>query len=276
MSESSSASVISAPITSARIASASITYSRAHGRPAAMSLARDSGAPRPAKRRATFAGLREARADMPRERLASLGAEGLTDSQLLAIFLGTGVAGKSATALGQTLLERFGSLRGVLTAAPAALRQVRGIGPAKMSLLRAIGAASQRALAEEMSVSPILTPASVADYLRLWIGGRPHEVFVCLYLDVQNRLLHREECSRGTLTHTMVYPRELARNALDWNAAGMIVGHNHPSGNPEPSRADRDLTAELAKTLQTIEVRLLDHIVVGQSSVVSFAERGYL
>jgi DNA repair protein RadC len=215
-------------------------------------------------------------ADMPRERLASLGAEGLTDSQLLAIFLGTGVAGKSATALGQTLLERFGSLRGVLTAPPAALRQVRGIGPAKMSLLQAIGAASQRALAEEMRSSPILTPASVANYLRLWIGGRTHEVFVCLYLDVQNRLLHREECSRGTLTRTAVYPRELARNALDWNAAAVIVGHNHPSGNPEPSRADRELTVELAKTLLTIEGRLLDHIVVGQSSVVSFAERGYL
>jgi DNA repair protein RadC len=249
---------------------------RMPGWPAGMAFAQAGEAARPAKRQATFAGLRAARADMPRERLASLGAEGLTDSQLLAIFLGTGVAGKSATALGQTLLERFGSLRGVLTAPPAALRQVRGIGPAKMSLLQAIGAASQRALAEEMRSSPILTPASVANYLRLWIGGRTHEVFVCLYLDVQNRLLHREECSRGTLTRTAVYPRELARNALDWNAAAVIVGHNHPSGNPEPSRADRDLTVELTKTLLTIKVRLLDHIVVGQSSVVSFAERGYL
>jgi DNA repair protein RadC len=253
-----------------------VTYAQARNWPAGLPVPADSDVPRRTKRQTTFAGLRPARADMPRERLASLGTEGLTDSQLLAIFLGTGVAGKSATALGETLLERFGSLRGVLTAPPAALRQVRGIGPAKMSLLQAIGAASHRALAEEMRASPILTPKAVTNYLRLWIGGRTHEVFVCLYLDVQNRLLHREECSRGTLTRTAVYPRELARNALDWNAAAVIVGHNHPSGNPEPSQADRSLTVELAKTLATIEVDLLDHIVVGQSSVVSFAERGYI
>ncbi|MEJ0002953.1 MAG: DNA repair protein RadC [Pararobbsia sp.] len=237
-----------------------------------------SRARRPAaKRPTTFAGFSAARADMPRERLATLGAQGLSDSQLLAIFLGTGVAGKSATALGETLLERFGSLRGVLNAAPAALRQIRGIGPAKMSLLQAIGAAAQRALAEEMRAGPAaLTPETVADFMRLWIGGRTHEVFVCLYLDAQNRLLNREECSRGTLTRTAVYPRELARNALDWNAASVIIGHNHPSGDPEPSPADRTLTCELQKTLATIEVQLLDHLVVSQDAVVSFCARGWL
>ena len=214
---------------------------------------------------------------MPRERPATVGAQGLSDSELLAIFLGTGVAGKSATGLGETLLEHSGSLRGVLKPPPAALRRVRGIGPAKMSLLQAIGAAAQRSLLEEMRSGPAaLTPETVADLMRLWIGGRTLEVFVCLYLDVQNRLLNREECSRGSLTHTAVYPRELARNALDWNAAAVIIGHNHPSGDPEPSPANRSLTLELQKTLASIEVRLLDHLVVSQAAVVSFNERGWL
>ncbi len=224
-----------------------------------------------------FAGFSATHADRPRERLAALGPQGLSDAQLLAIFLGTGVAGKSATELGQVLLRRFGSLRGVLGANPAALRQVHGIGPAKMSLLRAIGIAAQRVLADDMRhTGDALTPESIASFMKLWIGARPHEVFVCVYLDSQHRMLHYEECSRGSLTRTFVHPRELARNALDWNAASVIIGHNHPSGDPEPSDSDRELTRELARTFDAIEVALLDHLVVGGSSVVSFHERGWL
>jgi DNA repair protein RadC len=228
-------------------------------------------------RRATFSGFEANHVDRPRERLAALGPESLTDAQVLAIFLGTGVVGKSATELGETLIRRFGSLRGVLSAPPAALRQVHGIGPAKMSLLRAIGIAAQRSLAAEMRTSAAsMTPATIQSYIQLWIGSRPHEVFVCVYLDTKHRLLNYEECSRGGLTQTAVHPRELARNALDWNAASVIIGHNHPSGDAEPSESDRELTRELAKTFDTIEVRLLDHIVVGAGSAVSFHERGWL
>jgi DNA repair protein RadC len=224
-----------------------------------------------------FAGFRATHADRPRERLAALGPQGLSDAQLLAIFLGTGVAGKSATELGQTLIRRFGSLRGVLGAPPAALRQVHGIGPAKMSLLRAIGIAAQRVLADDMRhTGASMTPETIASFMKLWIGARPHEVFVCVYLDSHHRMLHYEECSRGSLTRTFVHPRELARNALDWNAASVIIGHNHPSGDPEPSESDRELTRELARTFDAIEVTLLDHLVVGGTEVVSFHERGWL
>ncbi|HTJ94611.1 MAG TPA: DNA repair protein RadC [Pararobbsia sp.] len=228
-------------------------------------------------RRATFAGFDAARADLPRERLAALGADALSDAQLLAIFLGTGVAGKTATELGQTLIRRFGSLRGVLSAPPAALRQIHGIGPAKMSLLRAIGIAAQRSLADEMrKPQASMTPATIRSFLQHWIGALPHEVFVCIYLDTHNRMLSHEICSRGGLTQTVVHPRELARKALDWNAASVIVGHNHPSGDAEPSQSDHDLTRELSRIFATIEVRLLDHIVVGAGSVVSFHDRGWI
>lgn len=232
--------------------------------------------PRSRSRRATFDGL-ATRTDKPRERLAAFGPEALTDAQLLAIFLGTGVVGKSATELGDILIRRFGSLRGVLSAPPAALRQVHGIGPAKMSLLRAIGIAAQRSLADEMRGSKAsMTPETIQSFMKHWIGSRPYEVFVCVYLDTRHRMLNYEECSRGGLTRTAVHPRELARQALDWNAASVIIGHNHPSGDAEPSESDRELTRELAKTFDTIEVRLLDHIVVGAGSVVSFHERGWL
>jgi len=245
--------------------------------PGAFAIETPPRPPRRQVRRATFSGFDAARADMPRERLAAFGAEALTDAQLLAIFLGTGVAGKTATELGEALIRRFGSLRGVLDAPPAALREVHGIGPAKMSLLRAIGIAAHRALADEMRQAPAaMTPSTIQSFMKLWIGSRPHEVFVCIYLDARHRMLNHEECSRGGLMQTAVYPRELARRALDWNAASVIIGHNHPSGDAEPSESDRELTRELARTFETIEVRLLDHIVVGAGSVVSFHERGWL
>jgi DNA repair protein RadC len=225
----------------------------------------------------TYDGFKAKHADRPRERLAALGADALTDAQLLAIFLGTGVAGKTATDLGAALIARFGSLRGVLSAPPAALRQIHGIGPAKMSLLRAIGIAAQRSLADDMRSTKVsMTPATIRTFMQHWIGSLQHEVFVCIYLDSRHRMLSHEICSRGGLTQTVVHPRELARNALDWNAAAVIVGHNHPSGDPEPSTSDLTLTQELARTFDTIEVRLLDHIVVGAGSIVSFHDRGLL
>lgn len=227
--------------------------------------------------RATFKDFHAKDANLPRERLAALGADALTDAQVLAIFLGTGVAGKTATELGETLLRRFGSLRGVLSAPPAALRQIHGIGPAKMSLLRAIGIAAQRSLADELrKPRRSETSETIRAFMQHWIGSLQHEVFVCIYLDTRNRMLNHEICSRGGLTQTAVHPRELARNALDWNAASVIIGHNHPSGDAEPSQSDLNLTRELARTFDTIEVRLLDHIVVGAGSIVSFHDRGLL
>jgi len=213
----------------------------------------------------------------PREKLLRDGTGSLSDGELLAVILRMGCRGQSAVDLGQALLARFGSMHGLLSASPKEIRAVHGIGLAKSAQLQAILELARRTLTERLRDNTALdSPEVVRNYLRLFIGVRSYEVFVCLYLDSKHRLIRTVEASRGTLTHTAVYPREIAREALALNAAGLIVAHNHPSGDTRPSAADRHLTQRLSETLQLIEVKLLDHLIVGENVVFSFAERGLL
>ena len=216
-------------------------------------------------------------AERPRERLLALGAKVLSDAELIALFLRTGIAGKSAVELGRELLGRFGGLAGLLSADLAALRKVKGLGNAKLAQLAAILEISRRSLAEELrSRSALTSPQAVRDYLRLTLGGREHEVFVVIFLDAQHRVLATEELFRGTLTQTSVYPREIVKAALKANAAAVIFAHNHPSGVAEPSQADELLTRQLKESLAMVDVKVLDHFIVAGRATLSFAERGLL
>ena len=218
-----------------------------------------------------------ARADRPRERLLDAGPASLSDAELFALFLRTGVSGVNAIDVARQLIKRFGSLRGVLDASELELREQRGIGPARAATLLAVSELCRRALVEKARDRELLNaPGAVEDYLRLFIGTRPYEVFVCLYLDARHQLLLAEESARGSLTRVAVYPREIVRRALTLNAAGLIVAHNHPSGGVEPSANDRRLTKTLHDALMLIDVRLLDHIVVAANEVFSFAREGWL
>ncbi len=216
-------------------------------------------------------------AERPRERLLTLGAGVLSDAELIALFLRTGIAGKSAVELARELLSRFGGLRGLLSADQAALRAIRGLGNAKLAQLAAVLELARRSLGEEIQTRSALTsPQAVRDYLRLALGTREHEVFVTLFLDAQHRVIVAEELFRGTLTQTSVYPREIVKAALRANAAAVIFAHNHPSGVAEPSQADELLTRQLKEALAMVDVRVLDHFIVAGRSTLSFAERGLL
>ncbi len=216
-------------------------------------------------------------AERPRERLLALGASVLSDAELVALFLRTGVAGKSAVELARELLSRFGGLRGLLSADQAALRAIRGLGNAKLAQLAAVLELARRSLGEEIhSRSALTSPQAVRDYLRLALGTREHEVFLTLFLDAQHRVIVAEELFRGTLTQTSVYPREIVKAALRANAAAVIFAHNHPSGVAEPSQADELLTRQLKEALAMVDVRVLDHFIVAGRSTLSFAERGLL
>ena len=216
-------------------------------------------------------------AERPRERLLALGAGGLSDAELLALFLRTGIPGKSAVDMGRELIAGFGGLSGLLAADARALASVKGLGDAKRAQLAAVLEIARRALAEDLRAGGAMSsPQSVRDYLRLGLGNREHEVFVVMFLDAQHRLLHTEELFRGTLTQTSVYPREVVKAALKANAAAVIFAHNHPSGVAEPSQADEMLTRLLKEALELVEVRVLDHFIVAGRSTLSFAERGLL
>jgi DNA repair protein RadC len=213
----------------------------------------------------------------PHERLLASGATTLSDVDLLAAFLGTGNRGRSALELARQLLERFAGLHPLLHAQRQALQSIPGIGAARVAQLRAAHELTRRALAEQLRSFPLVnSPAAVRDYLRLTLAALPHEVFAVLFLDAQHRLLASEEMFRGTLTQTSVYPREVVKRALAHNAGAVILAHNHPSGIAEPSRADELLTQSLARALDLVDVRVLDHVIVAGDASVSFAERGLL
>jgi DNA repair protein RadC len=217
----------------------------------------------------------------PREKLAANGPGALSDAELLALLLRTGTRGATAVDLAQRLLNGSGSIRALLDASPDALRDAAGpgggIGPAKIAQLRCVAELAQRSLHERLREPFALdSPAAVRNFLQLKIGMRSREVFVCLYLDVRNRLIEAEETSVGTLTHTTVYMREIARRALQHNAAALIVAHNHPSGVITPSAADRRLTQTLRDALELFDIRLLDHLVVSTNAAFSFAEHAWL
>ena len=215
--------------------------------------------------------------DRPREKLLAKGPSVLSDAELLAIFLRTGVSGKSAVDLARHLLTRFGSLSALCIAEERELCAQNGVGQAKYAQLQAAMELARRALKEKISNGNALnSPAAVREYLRLKLQALPHEVFVALFLDAQNRVLAVEELFRGTLTQTSVYPREVVKRALHHNAGALIFAHNHPSGVAEPSHADETLTLTLKQALALIDVRVLDHFIVAGSGVLSFAERGLI
>ncbi|HZE91019.1 MAG TPA: DNA repair protein RadC [Rhizobacter sp.] len=213
----------------------------------------------------------------PREKLLARGPASLADAELIALLLRTGFKGTSVLQLAQQLLDAFQGLSGLLQAQPDDLKRIKGLGPAKRAEVSAVLELARRSLAQQMAERPLFdSPTRVKDYLRLQLGALGHEVFVVMFLDAQNRLLRMEEMFRGTLTQTSVYPREVAKRALALQAAAVVLAHNHPSGAAEPSRADEFLTQTLKSALAFLDVRVLDHLVVGHGEVVSFAERGLL
>ncbi len=213
----------------------------------------------------------------PREKLLSLGPAALADAELLALLLRTGMKGLGVLQMAEQMLSQMGGISGLLQAAPAQLRQVKGLGPAKRAELLAVMEIARRGLRGELRTQPVFnSPQMVKDYVQLRLGALPHEVFAVLFLDAQHRLIVCEELFRGTLTQTSVYPREVVKRCLELNAASVILAHNHPSGTLEPSRADELLTQTLRSSLQLIDVRVLDHLVVACTGAMSFAERGLL
>jgi DNA repair protein RadC len=213
----------------------------------------------------------------PREKLLRQGAGALTDAELVAVFLRTGLPGMSAVDLGRDLLERFGGLGGLCRADRKSACAAPGVGEAKYALLQAIMEMARRTLDEAMQTGDALSsPAAVRDYLRLTLRSKEYEVFCCVFLDAQNRVIAVEELFRGTLTQTSVYPREIVKRALSHNAAALILAHNHPSGVAEPSQADRTLTRHLADALALVDVRVLDHFIVAGATSLSFMEAGHL
>jgi len=215
--------------------------------------------------------------ERPREKLLARGAAALSDAELLAIFLRTGVPGKTALDLARDLLTEYGGLRGLLAATESEFCAFPGIGAAKFAQLQATLEMSRRHLGEKIVRGEALTsPEQTRDWLLAHLRDRPHEVFCVLFLDNRNRVLAFEELFQGTLNGASVYPREVLRRVLDHNAGAVILVHNHPSGVAEPSRADESLTRRLTEVLTHVEVRVLDHFVVGDGEIVSFAERGLL
>lgn len=215
--------------------------------------------------------------DRPREKLLQKGPAALSDAELLAIFLRTGMTGKSAVDLARELLAKFGSLASLFAASEKEFCEVAGLGPAKYVQLKAVLEMAGRGLREQLQGGDALSsPKTVRDYLRLILHGRQEEVFVAIFVDAQNRVIATEELFRGTLSQTSVFPREVVKRTLHHNAAAIIFAHNHPSGLAEPSRADEVLTQGLKQALALIDVKVLDHFIIAGAGAMSFAERGLL
>ncbi len=215
--------------------------------------------------------------ERPREKLLERGAAALSHAELLAVFLRSGVRGKSAVDLGRELIARFGSLGALFAAADRDIAAVPGVGPAKCAQLRAAFELARRALEfQAREAETLASPHAVRRYLRYTLAERSHEVFAAVWLDAQHRVLEFQELFAGTLTQTSVYPREVVKHALARNAAAVIFAHNHPSGVAEPSQSDRILTETLKRALELVDVKVLDHFVIGRDAATSFAERGLL
>jgi DNA repair protein RadC len=211
----------------------------------------------------------------PREKLLSRGPGALSDAELLALLLRTGIRGKHVLQLGQELLDHFGGVGGLLHTGADALKVIKGLGPAKRAEVVAVLELARRALAQQLQARPLFDhPQAVRDYLQLQLGARTHEVFAVLFLDSQNRLCSFEELFRGTLSQTSVYPREVVLRALHHQAAAVVLAHNHPSGSAQPSRADEALTQTLKAALALVDVRVLDHFIVTRDQALSMAEMG--
>lgn len=226
----------------------------------------------------------------PREKLLARGPGALSDAELLAILLRTGIRGKGVLQLAEELLRPpaldassgqpgggFGGIAGLLNAGAQELRRIKGLGPAKRAELVAVLELARRALAQQLGERPVFdTPQAVRAYLQLHLAALPHEVFALLLLDSQHRLIALEKLFQGTLTQTAVYPREVVLRALHHGAASVVLAHNHPSGSVQPSRADEVLTQTLKSALALIDVRVLDHVIVAPGQALSMAEHGLL
>jgi DNA repair protein RadC len=228
----------------------------------------------------------------PREKLLSRGPGALSDIELLAILLRTGIQGKGVLQMAEELLQLkndrasrtpddlrggFGGIAGLLQSTADDLRRVKGLGPAKRAEIVAVLELARRAMAQKLQEREVFAdPNAVKHYVQLHLSGKAHEVFAVLFLDSQNRLLAMEEMFRGTLTQTSVYPREVAKRALHYEASAVVLAHNHPSGTVQPSRADEALTQTLKAALALLDVRVLDHIIVGPGQALSMAEKGLL
>ena len=226
----------------------------------------------------------------PREKLLARGPAALSDAELLAILLRTGIVGKGVLQLAQELLDEpqrdsttgqptggFGGIAGLLHTSAADLERIKGLGPAKRAELVAVLELARRALAQQLREREVFDSAdTVKHYLQLHLASKGHEVFAVLFLDSQHRLLALEELFRGTLTQTSVYPREVVLRALHHQAAAVVLAHNHPSGSVQPSRADEQLTQTLKATLALVDVRVLDHVIVAPGQALSMAEKGLL
>ena len=211
----------------------------------------------------------------PREKLAATGAASLSDTELLSVLLGTGAPGKPVTELAAGLLREFGGLRGLLRAGPGTLKRQAGLGPAKAGKLLAVLELSRRHLAEELERGKALeSPDLTREYLKSVLRDHPHEVFACLFLDTRHRVIAFEELFHGTIDGATVYPRVVAEKALRHGAAALIAAHNHPSGISEPSLADQAITRRLKEALALLDIRLLDHFIIGDGRPVSMASRG--
>ena len=215
--------------------------------------------------------------EQPRERLITCGAGNLTDAELLAICLRTGVKGKSALDLARDLLKQLGSLNKLFESDLGELCSHTGLGPEKYALLQAAIELSRRRMLEQLQASDILSSSSsTRSYLKAKFRSYKYEVFSCIFLNNQHHVVKLEELFTGTIDGAAVYPREVVKRCLYHNAAAVIFAHNHPSGVAEPSQADISITHKLKSALSTIDVRVLDHFVIGYPDVVSFAERGLL
>ena len=229
----------------------------------------------------------------PREKLLARGAGALSDAELLAILLRTGIQGKGVLQMADELLQLpaktqtqtrdpgaatgFDGISGLLHASPDDLKRVKGLGPAKRAELLAVLELARRAMAQQLRERAVFAdPATIKHYLQLHLAVRAYEVFAVVFLDAQNRLLALEEMFRGTLTQTSVYPREVVVRALHHQASAVVLAHNHPSGAVQPSRADEALTQTLKAALALVDVRVLDHIIVGPGQALSMAETGCL
>ncbi|MFP5472520.1 MAG: RadC family protein [Gammaproteobacteria bacterium] len=212
----------------------------------------------------------------PREKLLARGPAALSDTELLALLLRTGLAGRHVLLLAQDVLDACGGIAGLLHADGEALRRIRGLGgTAKRAELLAVMELARRAMAQRLAERPAFeTPDAVAQYLQLHLAHKPHEVFAVLFLDTRHHLLAMEELFRGTLAQTSVYPREVVQRALHHGAAAVVLAHNHPSGDVQPSRADQQLTDALKAALALLDIRVLDHVIVGPGRFLSMAQQG--
>lgn len=215
--------------------------------------------------------------ERPREKLIQLGPQSLSDAELLALFLRTGRPGITAVDAGRELIQHFGGLSGILGATLEDFIGFRGMGPARYASLQAAVELGRRHLQENLKREGVLqNPDDTKRFLSLWLRQRLQEVFVCLFLDNQHRIIASEELFHGTINNASVHPREVVRRALRHNAAAVILAHNHPSGTAEPSLSDRQITQTLKQALELIDVRVLDHIIIGGNCSTSLAQLGWI